>query len=267
MFRGQDWKAMHALERKRRILEMLQTESFVTVDAVQKELGASPATIRRDFTDLAEQMLVVRGHGGVHRLDNAPIMGVLPYSRRQVEHPEAKDRIARAAAQLLDLGDVVIIDGGSTTAPLANYMSPLVRVITNSLPLASALNEPPNGRSSVPEVNMPGGYLYPKSEVLLGPQTIKALKDYHAAWAFLSASGITAEGVMNSNNLIVDTQREMIDRSQKLAFLIDSSKFNKTAMVQVCGLATIDVLVTDAPPPKDLTAALKEAEVRVLVAE
>ncbi len=258
---------MHSLERKRRILEMLQAEPFITVEHVQKTLGASPATIRRDFSALAEQALVVRGHGGVHRLDNAPIMGVLPFSRRQVDNPEGKARIAKAASELLSPGDVVIIDGGSTTAPLANFLSPLVRVITNSLPLASALNEPSNGTATVPEVNMTGGYLYPKGEVLLGPQTILALREYHAAWAFIGASGVTPDGILNSNNLVVDTQREIIARAQRLAILADKSKLNKTGMVKVCQLAEVDVLITDTRPPKDLENALREADVRVIVAE
>lgn len=256
---------MHALERRRRILELLHSENFATVERVQELLGASPATVRRDFADLAEQALVVRGHGGVHRLDNAPVMGVLPYARRKVDHPEKKDRIARAAAALLRPGDVVIIDGGTTTAPLARHLSPYVRVITNSLPLASALNEPANDKAPIPEVNMTGGYLYPKSEVLLGPQTVIALREYHANWAFLGASGVTEDGVLNSNNLVVDTQREMMERAQKVAILADSSKFGRTAMVRICILDAVDVLVTDIRPPKALEMALKEAGVEVIV--
>jgi DeoR family ulaG and ulaABCDEF operon transcriptional repressor len=257
--------AMHALERRRRILEMLQKDPFISVEQVQKALGSSPATIRRDFADLAEQGLVVRGHGGIHRLDNAPIMGVLPFSRRKVEHPDAKERIARAAAGMLVDGEVVIIDGGTTTSPLAHYLSPHVRVITNSLPLASALNEPTNGRTTVPEVNMTGGYLYPRSEVLLGPQTVLSLKEYHANWAFIGASGVTTRGILNSNNLVVDTQREMINRAQKLAILADSSKFQHTAMVLVCTLDVVDVLVTDAMPPAELKAALDENGVEIII--
>src|SRR5690606_26389117 len=117
-------KTLHALERRRHILELLKTESFLTVEQVQNLLGSSPATTRRDFADLADQMMVVRGHGGIHRIDDAPVMGVVPYSRRQVTNPEGKERIARAAAALLNANDVVIIDGGTTTAPIARYISP-----------------------------------------------------------------------------------------------------------------------------------------------
>lgn len=257
---------MHALERRRRILELLQQESFVTVEKVQHELGASPATIRRDFADLAHQNLVVRGHGGVHRVDNAPVMGVMPYSRRRSEHSDEKERIAAAAAELLAPGDVVIIDGGSTTVHLAKFLSPLVRVITNSLPLASALNQPAQGTSAVPEVNVTGGYLYPMSEVLLGPQTVQSLKEYNATWCFLSASAINEEGILNSNNLVVDTQREMMARARKTAVLMDSSKFTKTAMVKICPLAALDAIVTDAPPPRHLAAVLQEHDVAVVLA-
>lgn len=259
-------KALHALERRRLILELLKTESFLTVEKVQGLLGSSPATTRRDFAELADQMMVIRGHGGIHRIDDAPVMGVVPFSRRKVTNPEGKDKIARAAAELLQPNDVVIIDGGTTTAPLARHISPLVRIITNSLPLASALNEPLTDKHPIPEVNVTGGYLYPKSEVLLGPQTVQALRQYHANWAFLGCHGITAEAIMNSNAMVVDTQQEMMARADQVAILADSSKFGKQAMVQLCGLGQVDAVITDAPPPEAITVALKDAGVRIIVA-
>lgn len=257
---------MHALERRRRILEILAESSFLSVEDAEKKLEASPATIRRDFNELAHQGLVVRGHGGVHRLDNAPIMGVLTFSRRKVEHPEGKVLIAKVAAGLLMDGDIVIIDGGTTTVNLAQYLPQHVRVVTNSLPLASALNEPGNGRVGVPEVNMTGGYVYPRSEVLLGPQTVKSLTEYSADWTFLGAGGITAEGVFNSNNLIVDTQRTMIERATKLVILVDGTKFKGPAMMKVCDLSMVDYIVTDEKPPAELLEACREHKVEVVVA-
>jgi DeoR/GlpR family transcriptional regulator of sugar metabolism len=259
-------KMMHSLERRRRILELLRTESFLTVERVQDLLNSSPATTRRDFSILAEQMMVVRGHGGIHRLDDAPVMGVVPYSRRSVTNNQGKERIAADAAQLLGPNDVVIIDGGTTTAPLARHISALVRVITNSLPLASALNEPINDKTPIPEVNVTGGYLYPKSEVLLGPQTVQALKQYHANWAFLGCDGVTTEAILNSNSLVIETQREMMNRAEKVAILADHSKFGKTAMVRLCELREIDAIITDKRPSKELEAALREAQVQLIVA-
>lgn len=256
---------MHALERRRVILEMLQKESFLSVEQTQKALNSSPATIRRDFADLAQQGLVIRGHGGIHRLDNAPIMGVLPFSRRKVDHPEGKKRIAQAAAGLLQDGQIVIIDGGTTTINLANFLSPHIRVITNSLPLASALNEPASGKTVVPEVNMTGGYVYPRSEVLLGPQTVRTLLEYNADWAFIGAHGIMPDGVFNSNNLVVDTQRMMIQRAQRLAILVDGSKLLRPAMVKVCDLDDVDYIITDEKPPESLSEACREHNVEILV--
>ncbi|MCC5875616.1 MAG: DeoR/GlpR transcriptional regulator [Candidatus Sumerlaeia bacterium] len=256
---------MHALERRRKILEMLKDNPFVSVSFAQDTLNSSPATIRRDFTDLAQQGLVVRGQGGIHRIDDAPIMGVLPFSRRRIDHPEGKSRIAAAAAELLEDGQIVIIDGGTTTMKLARCISPHVRVITNSLPLAQALNEPVNGKNVVPEVNMTGGYVYPRSEVLLGPQTVKSLQEYNGNWAFISANGIMPDGVFNSNNLVVDTQRMMIQRAQRLAVLVDSSKMLRPAMVKVCDLQDIDCLITDANPPGELLEALTEKGVKIIV--
>lgn len=256
---------MHALERRRKILEMLRDEPFLSVDQAQKVLDSSPATVRRDFADLSQQGLVVRGHGGIHRIDNAPIMGVLPFARRRVDHPEGKNRIAQAAADLLEDGQIAIIDGGTTTLNLAKFLSPHVRVITNSLPLALALNEPGNGRTIVPEVNMTGGYVYPRSEVLLGPQTVKSLLEYNADWTFISANGIMPDGIFNSNNLVVDTQMMMIQRAQRVAILVDQSKLLRPAMVKVCELTEVDYIITDGEPPKVLAEALAEAGAQLMV--
>lgn len=258
-------RPLHALERRRMILDLLKQESFLTVEQVQKVLGISPATTRRDFALLAEQMLAIRGHGGIHRLDDAPVMGVVPFVKRTITNPEGKERIARVAASLLKDGDIAIIDGGSTTAPMAPFLSSQVRIITNSLPLASALNAPFKGGTSQLEVNVTGGYLYPKGEVLLGPHTVAFLQDYQADWAFLGCNGINDQSVMNSNSMVVETQRAMMSRAQKVAILADHTKFNIRTMVRLCDLKDIDLLVTDQAPGPDLRHALKEHGVEVML--
>lgn len=259
-------KVMDCFERRRMILEMVQQEPFVTMKQVQQKLGISPASVRRDFTDLADRGLVVRSHGRIQRVDGAHMLGMLPFSRRQVENAGAKDRIAKAASELLAPGDIVIIDGGTTTAHLSRYLPPMVRVITNSVPLASVLNEPSSNRVPMPEVNMTGGFLYPRGEILLGPHTIMILREYRANWALLGTSGLSPEGVLNSNDLVMETQREMMLRAQKVAILADHAKMEQVGMVKVCGWEDIDVLVTDQRPPAAIEEALREADVRLLIA-
>lgn len=256
---------MHALERRRVILELLQDKPYLTVEEAGVSTRASPATIRRDFADLGHQGLVVRGHGGVHRVESLPTLGVVAHSRRASQNPEAKARICRRAAKLLMPGDVVIVDGGSTTAHLAACLPPSVRVITNSLALASALNDPSENRP-MPEVNVTGGYLSPKGALLMGPQTVAGLRAYSATWAFLTCGGIDSTGIYNSNDLLVDTEREMMARAQRVALLAESRKFGLTAMVRVCPLADIDLVVTEAPPTPDFAEVLAANGVSVLVA-
>ncbi len=258
---------MDSIARQRRILEILQARESLSVEDAQDALGASPSTVRRDFSELADRLLVTRGRGTIHRLETSAVMGVLPYSKREVANPDAKTRIARAAASLIGEGDVVIIDGGTTTVGMAAFLPSSCRVITNSLPLATALHRLPGDRNPVPEVNMTGGYLYPRGEVLLGPEAILILREFRAAWAFISASGITDDGVLNSNNLVVDTQRAMIDCADRVALLVDSSKMARAGMVKICSLDTLDVVVTDARPPRALAEPLAAAGVEVLVGE
>ncbi len=258
---------MHYLQRHHRILELLKDHPFLSVEEAGSTLDVSPATVRRDFAELARQGLVIRGHGGIQLAESKDYMGVVPFARRRVENPQQKQKIARKAAELLQSGDVVIIDGGTTTNCLGDFITTDIRVITNSLPLAISLNTPSDGRSDVPEVNVTGGYLYPKSAVLLGSQTITSLKSYSAQWTFLGASGMTEDGVLNSNDIVVSTQQEMINRSEKVAILVDESKIGKRAAVKVCSLEDVDVVITGGEISEKLKEALNEADVKLIIAE
>lgn len=255
---------MIQLERHERIIGYLSQHDVLSVTDAVTLFEASPATIRRDFNEMAQQNLVRRVRGGIKIAK--PLAGdILPFALREVRFSQEKEALCRRAAQLLRPGEVVIIDGGTTTFFISQFMPDFpLRVITNSLRLAGALEERRVERSNL-EIYITGGYLYPNSGILLGPNSISSLQQYHAHWAFLSVGGITDQGIFNTNELVVETERTMLEHADKVVVLADHSKLGLHAMCTVCPLARIDILITDAwPEHAPLLAKIADAGVEVV---
>lgn len=249
------------MQRRDMILRHVRLVGQMSVAEGVALLGVSAITVRRDFRQLAEDGLLRRMRGGV-RLPE--LKGLLPTSMREAEQGSVKAMLARAAATRLQPHDVVIIDGGTTTYHLHACLPRIpLKIITNSLPLAVALEES-RGSEAWPEIHLTGGVSYPHSGVLVGPGARRALSEYHARWTFLSVGGISEDGISNTTELVADVEREMIRRAETVVVLADSTKVGKNALYRVCGLEEIDVLITDASPAhKGLRQSIRDRDVSV----
>ncbi len=251
--------------RHEAILRQLEREEFVSVDEAARHLGVSAATVRRDFNRLAAQGRAERTHGGVRQIQ-ASNWGALPFAIREVQYSEEKAALARAAAKLLKPRDVIMVDGGTTTFHLARCLPDFpLTVITNSLRLASALGERRLGDATL-EVFLTGGYLFPEMGLLAGPQSIASLSEHHADCVFLSANGVCADGLFNPNEIVVETERCMIQNADRVVVLADHSKVGRRSMCRVCGLEQVDLLVTSArDEPNSALKSLQESGLEVLM--
>ncbi|PQO29710.1 DeoR/GlpR transcriptional regulator [Bremerella cremea] len=229
-------------DRQDHILRLLAETGVLHVDEAVERFASSPATIRRDFNQLAESGLVERVRGGI-RMANEGSM--LPFTAREVQHADEKREIARRTSSLLRDGDVLFVDGGTTTLQLAYCLPPLkLRIITNSLTLAAAIESRSSGRGRW-EVFLTGGFLFPGSGLLVGPSAQAGIVQYHANWALLSAGGITEAGIFNDNEHVVESERLMIKHADRAAVLADDSKFGHHAMRHIADLDELDVMVTN----------------------
>lgn len=236
---------MLSSERHDQILRTVIGRPALSVEQACDLTGASPATIRRDFSELADRGLLQRVRGGVKAVQSD---AMVPFALREHAYSREKEALARRAAQLLQPNDVVIIDGGTTTYHLADCLPHFpLRVITNSLRLASVLDSAGRRRDGM-EIFLAGGYLYPNSALLVGPGAQASLAQYRAGWAFLSVGGISEGGLSNTNELVVETERRMIDSADRVAILADPSKIGRNAMCHVCNLDAIDLLITNRSP-------------------
>ncbi len=240
---------MKRRQRQRQILELLQADPELAVDDACARLGASAATVRRDFAQLAAEGRVEKTWGGIRLKVSAPEpAGPAAFHQRLAENAAEKRAIAEAASALLEEGDVVMIDGGTTTYQLCEFIAlQRIRIITNSLVIAQAVDRL-KGRQRGAEIYLTGGILQPESSVLSGPPAEAFLKRYHARWAFLSAAGVDAREATNHNEAVLASERLMIEQSERVALLVDHTKLGQRAMCSLCSLAKVDHLFTGATP-------------------
>ena len=230
-------------------MSYLSDHQEVTVDEVCTLFEVSPATVRRDFNRLANEPKVIKTWGGIRlasSVDNGK--NTIARGQQEVRFLAEKKRIARHAASLIQENDVVIIDGGTTTSEMTSLIANLrIKIVTNSVLIAHQIHYESKGGGKA-EVIMVGGLLYPSGALTVGPQAIHNLQEYHANIAFLSVGGISEIGATNSNILVVETEQQMINQSERVVMLADHSKFGKPDLVRLCGFDKIHTLITDSQP-------------------
>lgn len=242
------------------ITQLIDKGRFVSLREITERFDVNIQTARRDVVLLASQKRLTKVHGGaISREDPDDLSVETRLGLRDTE----KRRIAEVAAKLINDGDVVFLDGGSTTA----FLAPLllgrpIHVITNAISLTQML------KKGWPELDVivTGGYYYPKSELLLGPGAIQSLQNLQINKAFISAAGVTAEGAFNTNMLVVDLEKAVIAQTMETYLLADSSKLERTSLMRVCGLDAITALVTTGPIPESIAQAALAANCRILQA-
>jgi DeoR family transcriptional regulator, fructose operon transcriptional repressor len=224
-------------QRRQRILEITEKGGFVALSELVERVGASESTIRRDLDFLDGIGQIRRTRGGAAYVGDS----ITSFEVRGLRAREQKERVAAAAAALIEPGETVLLDGGTTTLEVAKLLvgRPL-QVVTNSLPIVNVLVGSPQT-----ELIVIGGFLYPKTGVNLGPIAVTALKSIHARRVLVSAGGITAAGLFNSNALLVETERQMIESAEELIVVSDSSKLGHSALAHLCPLDVVDRLVVD----------------------
>jgi DeoR family transcriptional regulator, aga operon transcriptional repressor len=256
--------------RWNQLLELLAAEGQLQVDRAAEVLGVSTATIRRDFDDLADQQMLARIRGG------AVAQGVtydLPLRYKSERFPSEKQRIGALAAGLVQPGQVVGLNGGTTTTEVARALAirtdlgaaagtPAVTVVTNSLNIATELAV----RQHI-KIVVTGGVARPQSYELTGPLANGVLERVSIDIAFLGVDAIDpAAGAMALHEGEASINQLMAGQAATVVVVADSSKVCRRAFARICPTASVDVLVTDSGLASDAAARFAEAGVRVLTA-
>lgn len=256
------------------LLDLLAEHGRVEVEEVATTLDVSTATIRRDLDQLAEQQMLTRTRGG------AVAHGVsyeLPLRYKMARHASQKQRIGRAAASLVTLGDVVGLTGGTTTTEVARALAlrgdvtadaangtrqHALTVVTNALNIANELVIRPQIK-----IVVTGGVARPQSYELTGPLARGVLQEIILDIAVLGIDALDpAQGVYAHHEDEASINRLLAERAQRVVVAADSSKIGRRAFARVCGIETVDTLITDDAITPEAVAAFEEAGVTVTIA-
>ena len=249
-----------AEERRSQLLELVRSRGFASLDELVTQLEVSESTIRRDLDQLEESGTAKRTHGGVFYTGPSPKLA--HFDQRQSTHWEKKKQIAQAAAALIQDGDTVLLDGGSTTYELAQLLvaRPL-QVVTNSLPVANLFIA-----SAATDLVVIGGYVHQRTGVSLGPYARRMLSELNVRRAVLSVAGISDRGLFNSNLLLVETEQAMMDAAEEVIVVADSTKLGHQSLAYLCDFDAIDALVVDNEITEDWRSKIIAAGVQLHVA-
>ncbi|MEP1445296.1 MAG: DeoR/GlpR family DNA-binding transcription regulator [Paraglaciecola sp.] len=258
------------LEKQRHhlLLELLAENGFASVPTLSSQLKASEATIRRDLTKLSKRKLLQKIRGGAQ--SNSPIStnkgrNHLKGSVFLVDaetHQDRKQAIAAKAVSLCEDGESIIINGGSSTFMMKNSLyTRHLNILTNSFALATELAE-----NSDCQITLPGGELYRKQSIILSSFENDCIPNYHGTKMFMGTPGISEFGLMETDPLLILSERKLLKQADKLIVLADSSKIDKRSSLILCSLKEVDTLITDEYVTEEQLDMFKEHDVEVIIA-
>jgi DeoR family fructose operon transcriptional repressor len=259
-----------AMERRMRILDALKSRGTMSVAELTELLGASPATVRRDLMWLDEQRMLTRTRGGAivaGRIQQFMSHYDPTYQRRLSEYVEEKKAIGRVAADMVNDGETIIIDAGSTTQHMISFLANKQEliIITNSLAVVNELLLFANGGITV---MLTGGTLRARSLSFVGLLAEQTLTQLFVDKTFLGVRGISEEhGLTNPALEEIPIKRHMIKAAKHVVVLADHTKFERTYTGLIAPLSAAHTIITDVGTPAALIQQIVTKGPQVLIAQ
>lgn len=249
-------------KRIERIQEYILEHETVSLDELTTVFNVSKNTIRRDIQQLVERGKIKKVYGGVAVNQDDAHAPLESFNKRQTRNQERKEAIAKAAADLVEDGDIIYIDSGTTTLEMVEYLqTKQVTVITNNLDFII---------DSLPYPNLnvisTGGVVNRETKSFVSFKNTDLLKAYNINKAFMASTGISiSNGVTHSSPLESEIKQTVVKRSSKVYLLVDQHKFDKYALITYCGLDEIDYIITDADPSENYQEYAKSHNIELVI--
>lgn len=241
-------------------MRLLQDEGHASVSNLSDDLEVSEVTIRKDIRFLEERKLLVRTHGGAVLLDQ--YVYDLPFEEKTERHSDEKKRIGEAAAKLVEDGDTLILDSGSTTLQVARNLRGKKDLIAATASIHIALELL---RVSGIDILMLGGMVRPTSASVIGAYAEQMLRDHAFLKLFLAGDGFDVDyGLTTTNTMEAHLNRIMIAAAQQVIAVVDSSKIGRRGLSRICGAESLNTLIIDGAVPDATEKRLDELGVRVI---
>ena len=248
-------------ERWEKIIEMVEEKGSVSVEEIAQALSISTPTVRRDLARIHQRGLIKRTRGGAAPSAQRQVGLTVAESRRV--NPIEKELIGQVAAELVEPGESVMMDGGFTTYQVARHIQANnVKVVTNSFDVVQALI----GRGDIGLVVLGGEMLF-DSGTTVGPSAERQIREMTADKAIIGINGISPEdGLYADKQSTAQTKIAMIERSKEVIIVADYSKLGRSALYNVAPIESVTTLVTDDKADEAILNAFRNAGVEVLVA-
>ncbi|NSL51053.1 DeoR/GlpR family DNA-binding transcription regulator [Calidifontibacillus erzurumensis] len=248
-------------ERKKVIIDILNRQDRVRIPELINILGVSGETIRRDLDKMEKENLLKKVHGGAVREKRS---FELPYDQKTLVNAEEKHAICKAAAELVEDGDIIMIGHGTTTAHMVHYLKDKkdVMIITPSIPiLTMCLDGYFDGR-----VIFVGGELGREQKLTAGPIAERIIEELKVNKAFIAAGGISAKsGITDYDIYGANLSRKMMERADDVIVLADHSKFGKVTFAHIASLSEISILVTDKGLSNEWRKIMDSFEIKTII--
>ena len=224
-------------ERKRTILDMLAQNGVISISEISKSLNVSAVTVRSDLSSLEDAGFIVRTRGGASTALHRSIL------ERQRHKNEEKNKIARAAAELVGDGDTIMIEAGTTTALIGKYLLGRrdVHVVSNSALLLPFARSNPSLH-----LTLTGGEFRSFTESFVGPMALQVIEQFHVMIAFVGTDGFSIEeGLTTHLPEGAEIVRKMALQAERSVLVADSTKFGRAGFASVLPIDKIDRVVSD----------------------
>lgn len=254
---------LFAEERQRSVLEQLRQKGKVTVEELTHTFRVSPPTIRADLSRLESEGLLRRTHGGAIAVGNT--LYEPPYAERAVLRQSEKHAIAAAAASLVQEGETILIDAGTTCHEIALALKDFrkLTIVTNSVASAQALADN-DGIDTI----LIGGIVQPRRRATLGALATQFLDQIQCDRAFVAMSGVDASGGFTVTDFdAAQLKRKMMEKSKQAIAVADSSKIGQICFAFVAPLITASLFITDFGISAESRIAIEEAGLNVVVGD
>lgn len=232
----------------------------VTLKNLCETFNVSLNTMRRDIQDITQRTNIKKVYGGVCVMQNKHLIA---FEKRFSENTSAKQKIAKKAAELIEDGDIIFIDSGTTTTPMIDYIDEKkhVTVLTNNLKFIY---------NSIPYENLKiislSGTLNRDTLSFTGGSAAEILNNFNISKAFMAATGISLTyGITNSSIQESMIKQAAVKRSQQKILLADHSKFDSVSLTTYCQLNCPDIIITDSAPPTEYSDYIKKVGHKLII--
>jgi len=248
------------LIRLNNIVEYVRAYELCSYESLCEQFDVSLSTMRRDVDELERQGKIVKVFGGI-KLSEEALKDV--DEAKLFKYDYERDKIAKAASELVDDGDIIMLGSGATVAHMVKYLKGKkgITLVSNNL---AVLNETLKCDFNVVSI---GGNLDKKIMSFVGLNSSKQVNELNANKCFLSCNGVNVHSISNVADLEADLKRKEIAVSDKVILLADANKFNKMSLYSFATFKDLDYLITNKKPSKEYEKVCKENNCELIIAK